>query len=141
MYASIFEVDVHKLRKELWEENFFLEKTMEWSKSNNKRFFMYVLNPIYIVLFDAIVNSDKLCFHLDMLCVLFYNIYEILSDCRNKWERQVKLEQPQHGEGIQPDKDYGDGKKVVMELVRITDTWCCLGGGSRHVNMYYMYVT
>ena len=92
MYASIFEVDVHKLRKELWEENFFLEKTMEWSKSNNKRFFMYVLNPIYIVLFDAIVNSDKLCFHLDMLCVLFYNIYEILSDCRNKWERQVKLD-------------------------------------------------
>ena len=25
------------------------------------------------------------------------------------------FEQPQHGEGIQPDKDYGDGKKVVMD--------------------------
>ena len=83
---------------------------------------MYVLNPIYIVLFDTIVNSDKLCFNEDMFCVLFYNIYEILFACRNKWESQVKLEQPKHGEEIQPDKEYVDGKKVVMELVMITGT-------------------
>ena len=36
--------------------------------------------------------------------------------------RVSELEKPQYGEEIQPDKDYGDGKKVVMELVRITDT-------------------
>ena len=74
------------------------------------------------MLFDTIVNSDKLCFNEDMFCVLFYKIYEILFACRNKWESQVKLEQPKHGEEIQPDKEYVDGKKVVMELVMITGT-------------------
>ena len=49
-------------------------------------------------------------------------MYEILSECKNEWESQVKLEQPKHGEEIQPDKEYVDGKKVVMELVMITGT-------------------
>ena len=37
MYASIFDVDVHKMRKELSEENFFLEKSMDWSKGRGQK--------------------------------------------------------------------------------------------------------
>jgi len=62
MYASKFGVDVDKMMKKLWGENFFNSKTKKWSKSkdeNNKRSFnMYVLDPIYMV-FDAIMNFKK----------------------------------------------------------------------------------
>ena len=37
MYASIFDVDVHKMRKELSEENFFLEKSMDWEGVKKKK--------------------------------------------------------------------------------------------------------
>jgi len=62
MYASKFGVDVDKMMKKLWGENFFNPKTKKWSKSkddDNKRSFnMYVLDPIYMV-FDAIMNFKK----------------------------------------------------------------------------------
>jgi elongation factor 2 len=62
MYASKFGVDVDKLMKKLWGENFFNPKTKKWSKirdENNKRSFcMYILDPIYKV-FDAIMNFKK----------------------------------------------------------------------------------
>jgi len=62
MYAAKFGVDVEKLMKKLWGENFFNAKTKKWAKTkdeNNVRSFnMYVLDPIYKV-FDAIMNFKK----------------------------------------------------------------------------------
>jgi len=59
MYASKFGVEIDKMMKKLWGENFFNSKTKKWSKqkdADNKRsFVMYVLDPIYMV-FDAIMN-------------------------------------------------------------------------------------
>jgi len=62
MYASKFGVDVDKMMKKLWGENFFNSKTKKWSKNkdeeNKRSFNMYVLDPIYMV-FDAIMNFKK----------------------------------------------------------------------------------
>ena len=62
MYAAKFGVDIDKMMKKLWGENFFNPKTKKWSKNkdnDNKRSFnMYVLDPIYMV-FDAIMNFKK----------------------------------------------------------------------------------
>jgi elongation factor 2 len=62
MYASKFGVDIDKMMKKLWGENFFNPKTKKWSKSkeddNKRSFCMYVLDPIYMV-FDAIMNFKK----------------------------------------------------------------------------------
>jgi len=62
MYASKFGVEIDKMMKKLWGENFFNSKTKKWSKqkdADNKRsFVMYVLDPIYMV-FDAIMNFKK----------------------------------------------------------------------------------
>jgi len=74
MYASKFGVDVDKLMKKLWGENFFNAKTKKWAKSkaddNVRSFNMYILDPIYKV-FDAIMNfkkdvTDKLLDKLDI---------------------------------------------------------------------------
>jgi len=62
MYASKFGVDIDKMMKKLWGENFFNPKTKKWSKNkdndNKRSFVMYVLDPIYMV-FDAIMNFKK----------------------------------------------------------------------------------
>lgn len=62
MYAIKFGVDVDKLMKKFWGENFFNPKTKKWSKNkaedNKRSFCMYVLDPIYKV-FDAIMNFKK----------------------------------------------------------------------------------
>merc|ERR1711893_332947 len=62
MYASKFGVDIDKMMKKLWGENFFNPKTKKWSKSkdadNKRSFVMHVLDPIYMV-FDAIMNFKK----------------------------------------------------------------------------------
>jgi elongation factor 2 len=62
MYASKFGVDIDKMMKKLWGENFFNSKTKKWSKTkdadNKRSFVMYVLDPIYMV-FDAIMNFKK----------------------------------------------------------------------------------
>merc|ERR1712142_1000511 len=62
MYASKFGVDIDKMMKKLWGENFFSAKTKKWSKTkdedNKRSFVMYVLDPIYMV-FDAIMNFKK----------------------------------------------------------------------------------
>merc|ERR1712136_486075 len=74
MYASKFGVDVDKLMKKLWGENFFNAKTKKWAKTkaddNVRSFNMYILDPIYTV-FDAIMNfkkdvTDKLLDKLDI---------------------------------------------------------------------------
>merc|ERR1712198_351026 len=73
-YASKFGVDVDKLMKKLWGENFFNAKTKKWAKTkaddNVRSFNMYILDPIYKV-FDAIMNfkkhtTDKLLDKLDI---------------------------------------------------------------------------
>ncbi|PSN53366.1 Elongation factor 2 [Blattella germanica] len=62
MYAEKFKIDVVKLMKRLWGENFFNPKTKKWSKQkeddNKRSFCMYVLDPIYKV-FDSIMNYKK----------------------------------------------------------------------------------
>merc|ERR1719273_1448859 len=62
IYAAKFGVDVDKLMKKLWGENFFNPKTKKWAKSkaddNTRSFCMYVLDPIY-KMFDAIMNFKK----------------------------------------------------------------------------------
>jgi len=62
MYASKFGVDIDKMMKKLWGENFFNPKTKKWAKTkdddNKRSFVMYVLDPIYMV-FDAIMNFKK----------------------------------------------------------------------------------
>jgi len=62
MYASKFGVDVDKMMKKLWGENFFNPKTKKWQKAKNddnkRSFCMYVLDPIFMV-FDAIMNFKK----------------------------------------------------------------------------------
>jgi hypothetical protein len=61
MYANMFGLDMDKIMKKLWGENFFSPKTKKWSmsKEDNKRSFCkYVLDPIYMV-FDTIVNFKK----------------------------------------------------------------------------------
>merc|ERR1712018_536328 len=69
-----FGVDVDKLMKKLWGENFFNAKTKKWAKTkaddNVRSFNMYILDPIYKV-FDAIMNfkkdtTDKLLDKLDI---------------------------------------------------------------------------
>ena len=62
MYASKFGVDVEKLMKKLWGENFFNPKTKKWAKTksedNVRSFCMYILDPIYKI-FDCIMNFKK----------------------------------------------------------------------------------
>jgi len=74
MYASKFGVDVEKLMKKLWGENFFNPKTKKWAKTksedNVRSFCMYILDPIYKI-FDCIMNfkkeeTDKLLDKLDI---------------------------------------------------------------------------
>nr|CAD7573554.1 unnamed protein product [Timema californicum] len=62
MYAEKFKIDVVKLMRRLWGENFFNPKTKKWAKQkeddNKRSFCMYVLDPIYKV-FDSIMNYKK----------------------------------------------------------------------------------
>ncbi|EDW10785.1 eukaryotic translation elongation factor 2 isoform X2 [Drosophila mojavensis] len=59
MYADKFRIDVDKLMKRFWGDNFFNVKTRKWQKqedSDAKRSFcLYILDPIYKI-FDAIMN-------------------------------------------------------------------------------------
>merc|ERR1719384_827484 len=74
IYAAKFGVDVEKLMKKLWGENFFNLKTKKWSKTksedNVRSFCQFILDPIYKI-FDAIMNfkkdeTDKLLDKLDI---------------------------------------------------------------------------
>merc|ERR1712170_186551 len=62
LYAAKFGVDVDKLMKKLWGENFFNAKTKKWGKTktedNVRSFCQFVLDPIY-KMFDAIMNFKK----------------------------------------------------------------------------------
>merc|ERR1712213_170177 len=80
LYAAKFGVDVDKLMKKLWGENFFNAKTKKWGKAktedNVRSFCRFVLDPIY-KMFDAIMNfkkeeTDKLLDKLDLKSKLKY---------------------------------------------------------------------
>lgn len=64
LYAEKFKIDVDKLMRRLWGENFYNPKTKKWAKSRDssgdykRSFCMFVLDPIYKV-FDAIINYRK----------------------------------------------------------------------------------
>lgn len=64
IYAEKFKIDVEKLMRRLWGENFYNPKTKKWAKSRDdsgdfkRSFCMFVLDPIYKV-FDAIMNYKK----------------------------------------------------------------------------------
>jgi len=62
MYSEKFKIDVNKLMKKLWGDNFFNIKSKKWQsqkEEDNKRSFnMYVLDPIYKV-FQAIMGYKK----------------------------------------------------------------------------------
>uniref|UniRef100_A0A646QHT4 Eukaryotic translation elongation factor n=1 Tax=Hemiscolopendra marginata TaxID=943146 RepID=A0A646QHT4_9MYRI len=61
IYAEKFKIDVEKLMKRLWGENFYNPKSKKWAKANDetgefkRSFCMFILDPIYKV-FDAIMN-------------------------------------------------------------------------------------
>jgi elongation factor 2 len=59
MYAGKFNLDIDKLMKKMWGENFYNEKTKEWSKrqenDNERSFCLYALGPIYL-LFDTVMS-------------------------------------------------------------------------------------
>jgi len=80
LYAAKFGVDVDKLMKKLWGENFFNAKTKKWGKTktedNVRSFCQFILDPIY-KMFDAIMNfkkeeTDKLLDKLDLKSKLKY---------------------------------------------------------------------
>uniref|UniRef100_H2YMS5 Elongation factor 2 n=1 Tax=Ciona savignyi TaxID=51511 RepID=H2YMS5_CIOSA len=60
MYAKKFNIQLKKLMKRLWGDNFYNAKTKKWSdkkeNSNVRAFNLFVLDPIYKV-FDAIMHS------------------------------------------------------------------------------------
>lgn len=63
IYAEKFKIDVEKLMRRLWGENFYNPKTKKWAKSRDdndfkRSFCMFVLDPIYKI-FDAIMNYKK----------------------------------------------------------------------------------
>jgi len=62
MYSEKFKIDVNKLMRKLWGDNFFNVKSKKWQsqkEEDNKRSFnMYVLDPIYKV-FQAIMGYKK----------------------------------------------------------------------------------
>ncbi|KAG1683494.1 Elongation factor 2 [Nymphon striatum] len=62
MYANRFKIDVDKMMKRLWGENFYNATTRKWEKAqsndNKRAFCQYILDPIYKV-FDCIMNFKK----------------------------------------------------------------------------------
>jgi elongation factor 2 len=62
MYSSKFKIEVPKLMKRLWGDQFYNGKTKKWSKAGGDGFTrgycQFVLNPIY-TLFDAVMKFDK----------------------------------------------------------------------------------
>jgi len=62
MYADKFKIEVDKLMKRLWGENFFDTKTKKWSSKktpdNTRGFCQFVLKPIYSVL-DLVKNKPR----------------------------------------------------------------------------------
>jgi elongation factor 2 len=63
IYAEKFGIDVDKLMRRLWGENFYNAKTKKWAKTKDsadfrRSFCMFVLDPIFKV-FDAIMKFKK----------------------------------------------------------------------------------
>lgn len=71
MYAEKFKIDVVRLMNRLWGESFFNPKTKKWSKQkepdNKRSFCMYVLDPIYKVIFVTLIS----CIASSMRHVIF----------------------------------------------------------------------
>lgn len=62
MYAAKFGIEVPKLMKRLWSDQFYSPKAKKWAKAKadgyERGFNLFVLDPIYKV-FDAIMNEKK----------------------------------------------------------------------------------
>jgi elongation factor 2 len=62
MYATKFKIEVPKLMKKMWGNQYFNPKTRKWNKSGgdgyNRGYNQFILTPIY-TLFDAVMNFDK----------------------------------------------------------------------------------
>jgi len=62
LYAEKFKIDVDKLMRRLWGENFYNPETRKWAKSQEpgfkRSFCMFVLEPIY-KLFQAVMGYKK----------------------------------------------------------------------------------
>ncbi|GFU67002.1 translation elongation factor 2 [Trichonephila clavipes] len=99
MYAENLKIDVDKLMKKMWGENFYNPQTKKWSKRYDegykRAFIMFILDPIYKV-FKAIMNFQK----------------EETAQLLDKLKIILKGE----------DKDK-DGKSLLKVVMR---TWLCL---------------
>ena len=63
MYATKFKIEVTKLMKRLWGDNFFNTETKKWTKQKTceqdiRGFVQFVLTPIYTV-FDTVMNKSQ----------------------------------------------------------------------------------
>jgi elongation factor 2 len=62
MYSAKFKIEVPKLMKRLWGDQFYNAKTKKWNKTGGdgyvRGYCQFVLNPIY-TLFDAVMNFNK----------------------------------------------------------------------------------
>lgn len=62
MYSSKFKIEVTKLMKRLWGDQFYNAKTRKWNKSGGdgyvRGYCQFILTPIF-TLFDAVMNFDK----------------------------------------------------------------------------------
>ncbi|GFT86548.1 translation elongation factor 2 [Nephila pilipes] len=62
MYAEKFKIDVDKLMKKMWGENFYNPQTKKWAKRPEegfkRAFIMFILDPIYKI-FNAIMNFKQ----------------------------------------------------------------------------------
>ncbi|GFV31547.1 elongation factor 2 [Trichonephila clavipes] len=99
MYAEKFKIDVDKLMKKMWGENFYNPQTKKWSKrcdeGYKRAFIMFILDPIYKI-FKAIMGFQK----------------EETAQLLDKLKIILKGE----------DKDK-DGKSLLKVVMR---TWLCL---------------
>jgi elongation factor 2 len=62
MYSTKFKIEVEKLMKRLWGDQFYNAKTRKWNKTGGdgyqRGYCQFVLTPIF-TLFDAVMNFDK----------------------------------------------------------------------------------
>ena len=62
MYADKFKIEIPKLMKRLWGDNFYNPKEKKWNKTGGpgyvRGFCQFILDPIYMV-FDAVMNFKK----------------------------------------------------------------------------------
>jgi elongation factor 2 len=62
MYSAKFKIEIPKMMKRLWGDQFYNAKTKKWNKTGGdgyvRGYCQFILNPIY-TLFDAVMNFNK----------------------------------------------------------------------------------